>query len=247
MSAFKLKKPVLILRDVAIANRAIPQLKDEFATSTVVKQCLELPENASVKAVCPSSTEFAEWVFSNECVAVLQNPNMLNVSVLKLIEMVLLTELERHAGVGIQIPSALGYDIPPAPSVVGSVQTVWRSLPERGLTPENHGVQLKLDPIQVPVKYHLFISAHCELSGDLASELEAAITGLQLASGSSDPRSANALTDALIESSQQALFIFTVASLRNPAFCRDVASALDLLELENVILAFLSPAAGGAL
>ena len=50
----------------------------------------------------------------------------------------------------------------------------------------------------------------------------------------------------MIKSSQYALFILSRESLADAAFCRDVASALDILEDENVILAYLGPSAGGS-
>lgn len=44
----------------------------------------------------------------------------------------------------------------------------------------------------------------------------------------------------------QALFVLGEGLLSNPAFSRDVAHAIDTLGLDDVILAFLGPAAGGA-
>lgn len=45
---------------------------------------------------------------------------------------------------------------------------------------------------------------------------------------------------------QQALFVLGEGLLSDPAFSRDIAHAIDTLDLDNVILAFLGPAAGGA-
>lgn len=45
---------------------------------------------------------------------------------------------------------------------------------------------------------------------------------------------------------RQALFVLGEGLLLNPAFSRDVAHAIDTLGLDDVILAFLGPAAGGA-
>ena len=92
------------------------------------------------------------------------------------------------------------------------------------------------------MRQHLFLSAHSAMSLSLVADLEATIPAIQIAVGKTED---DETTDELIECSSQALFVLTNGSLTHAAFCRDLAHCIDCLELENVIIAFLGPAAGG--
>lgn len=88
----------------------------------------------------------------------------------------------------------------------------------------------------------MFLSGHAEMNVQLATDIRDNIPGVDVAVGKS---SDDAVTDELIETSAQALFVLHSGCLRDPGYSRDLASAIDCLGLDAVILAFLGPAVGG--
>jgi len=125
---------------------------------------LDLPQNATLKEEYPTPAAFAEWLFSaNPCVDYMRDRQLLNVTLVKVFEMVLLSQSERDAAVHITMPSAMGWSIPSLDSVQGSTNTISRR--DSALTRDDFWFTLK-EPAEIDVELnaHIFLTAHADMS-----------------------------------------------------------------------------------
>ena len=126
-----------------------------------------MPQNATLKQKYPTAAAFAEWLFSaNPCVDYMRDRQLLNVTLVRLFEMVLLSQSERDAGVHITMPSAMGWSIPSVESVRGFTNTISRR--DSALTRDDFSFSEE-EPaeIDVDLNAHIFLTAHAEMSPQL--------------------------------------------------------------------------------
>lgn len=105
----------------------------------------------------------------------MRDRQLLNVTLVKVFEMVLLSQSERDEGVRITMPSAMGWSIPSLDSVRGFTNTVSRR--DSVLTRGDYGLSPE-EPTEVDVDLnaHIFITAHAETSLQL-KEVCSILTG----------------------------------------------------------------------
>lgn len=91
---------------------------------------------------------------------------MLNVTLVKVFEMVLLSQSERDEGVQITMPSAMGWSIPSVDSVRGFTNTISRT--DSVLTRDDFRLSLEESTeVDRALNAHIFLTAHAEINPQL--------------------------------------------------------------------------------
>lgn len=93
----------------------------------------------------------------------MRDRQLLNVTLVKVFEMLLLSQSERDEGVRITMPSAMGWSIPSVDSVRGFTNTISRR--DSVLTRDDFRISLEEpEETDVDLNAHIFLTAHAEMS-----------------------------------------------------------------------------------